>query len=99
MYSGKLVIMAGDIGDNIIEIAKCGIVVGPNDSDAILKAIELGFSKVLYVDIDAHHCDGVQDVFLNNENVTIISIHEKNRWPQNFVPDAGSRIHKCDYDC
>ena len=49
---------------------------------AILKAIELGFSKVLYVDIDAHHCDGVQDVFLNNENVTIISIHEKNRWPQ-----------------
>ena len=49
---------------------------------AILKALELGFSKVLYVDIDAHHCDGVQDVFLNNENVTIISIHEKNRWPQ-----------------
>ena len=49
---------------------------------AILKALELGFSKVLYIDIDAHHCDGVQDVFLNNENVTIISIHEKNRWPQ-----------------
>ena len=49
---------------------------------AILKALELGFSKVLYIDIDAHHCDGVQDVFINNENVTIISIHEKNRWPQ-----------------
>ena len=49
---------------------------------AILKALELGFVKVLYVDIDAHHCDGVQDVFVNNENVTIISIHEKNRWPQ-----------------
>jgi len=49
---------------------------------AILKALELGFSKVLYIDIDAHHCDGVQDAFLNNENVTIISIHEKNRWPQ-----------------
>jgi acetoin utilization protein AcuC len=49
---------------------------------AILKALELGFSKVLYIDIDAHHCDGVQDVFISNENVTIISIHEKNRWPQ-----------------
>ena len=48
---------------------------------AILKAIELGFSNILYIDIDAHHCDGVQDVFINSENVTIISIHEKNRWP------------------
>lgn len=48
---------------------------------AILKALELGFSNILYVDIDAHHCDGVQDVFINSENVTIISIHEKNRWP------------------
>ena len=48
---------------------------------AILKALELGFSNILYIDIDAHHCDGVQDVFINSENVTIISIHEKNRWP------------------
>ena len=48
---------------------------------AILKAIELGFQRILYVDIDAHHCDGVQDTFANNKNVSIISIHEKNRWP------------------
>ena len=48
---------------------------------SILKAIELGFQNILYVDIDAHHCDGVQDVFKNNENVNIISIHEKKRWP------------------
>ena len=36
----------------------------------------------MYVDLDAHHCDGVQDVFSENENVSIISIHEKNRWPK-----------------
>ena len=42
---------------------------------AILKALELGFSNILYIDIDAHHCDGVQDVFINSKNVTIISIH------------------------
>ena len=48
---------------------------------AILKAIELGFKEIVYVDIDAHHCDGVQDAFVENENVSIISIHEKNRWP------------------
>ena len=48
---------------------------------AILKAIELGFKEIVYVDIDAHHCDGVQDAFVENENVSIISVHEKNRWP------------------
>jgi acetoin utilization protein AcuC len=49
---------------------------------AILKAIEVGFKKIMYVDLDAHHCDGVQDVFSENQNVSIISIHEKNRWPK-----------------
>ena len=46
---------------------------------AILKALEKGFKNIVYIDLDAHHCDGVQDVFLENENVSIISIHEKNR--------------------
>ncbi len=49
---------------------------------AILKALEKGFKNVVYIDLDAHHCDGVQDVFSENDNVSIISIHEKNRWPK-----------------
>ena len=44
---------------------------------SILKAIELGFQNILYVDIDAHHCDGVQDVFKGNENVKIDGIDKK----------------------
>ena len=59
---------------------------------AILKAIELGFKEILYVDIDAHHCDGVQDAFVENENVSIISIHEKNRWPNTGLIED-SNIH------
>jgi acetoin utilization protein AcuC len=59
---------------------------------AILKALELGFSNILYVDIDAHHCDGVQDVFVEHENVTVVSIHEKDRWPKTgLVEDC--KIH------
>ena len=49
---------------------------------AILKAKELKFKNILYIDIDAHHCDAVQDYFVNDINVNIISIHEKNRWPR-----------------
>ena len=59
---------------------------------AILKALELGFSNILYVDIDAHHCDGVQDVFVEHENVTVVSVHEKDRWPKTgLVEDC--KIH------
>ena len=52
---------------------------------AILKALECSFENIVYVDLDAHHCDGVQDVFYENENVSIISIHEKNRWPKTGI--------------
>ena len=49
---------------------------------SIIKAINLGFKKILYIDIDAHHCDAVQDYFIEHDNVFIISVHERNRWPK-----------------
>ena len=49
---------------------------------AILKAKKLNFKNILYIDIDAHHCDAVEDHFINDKNVNVISIHEKNRWPR-----------------
>lgn len=49
---------------------------------AILKAKELGFRKITYIDIDAHHCDAVQDYFINDNKIQIISIHEQNKWPR-----------------
>ncbi len=49
---------------------------------AILKAKELKFKNILYIDIDAHHCDAVQDFFAEDSEVNIVSIHEKNRWPR-----------------
>jgi acetoin utilization protein AcuC len=33
------------------------------------------------VDLDAHHCDAVQDAFACDERVRIVSIHEAGRWP------------------
>ena len=36
----------------------------------------------LYLDIDAHHGDGVQDAFAHDEpRVLTISVHEAGRWP------------------
>ncbi|MBH67146.1 MAG: acetoin utilization protein AcuC [Rhodospirillaceae bacterium] len=47
----------------------------------ILALLDGGIEKVLYVDLDAHHGDGVQDAFSNDERVLTVSIHEKGRWP------------------
>lgn len=48
---------------------------------AILTLLELGSNKVMYVDLDAHHGDGVEDAFVDEPRVLTVSIHEENRWP------------------
>jgi len=40
-----------------------------------------GTERVLYVDLDAHHGDGVQDAFAHERRVLTVSIHEEKRWP------------------
>jgi acetoin utilization protein AcuC len=48
---------------------------------SVLTFLESGISRVLYVDLDAHHGDGVQDAFENDSRVLTVSIHEEKRWP------------------
>ena len=45
--------------------------------------------KVLYVDLDAHHGDGVEDAFADDPRVMTLSIHEQGRWP--YTGAAGER--------
>lgn len=40
-----------------------------------------GLARVAYVDIDAHHCDGVELAFAGDPGVRMISVHEEGRWP------------------
>jgi acetoin utilization protein AcuC len=47
----------------------------------ILAWLDQGLSRIVYLDIDAHHGDGVQDAFANDARVLTLSIHEANRWP------------------
>ena len=57
-----------------------------NDSVfAVLTYLEHGLERVLYVDIDAHHGDGVQDAFSTDPRVFTVSVHEENRWPYTGV--------------
>jgi acetoin utilization protein AcuC len=48
---------------------------------ALLTLLEHGLERLLYVDLDAHHGDGVQDAFADDPRVLTVSIHEEKRWP------------------
>ncbi|MFP6712224.1 MAG: acetoin utilization protein AcuC [Rhodospirillales bacterium] len=48
---------------------------------AIRKAQSSGIERIFYLDLDAHHGDGVEEAFKDDENVFTLSLHEENRWP------------------
>jgi len=47
----------------------------------ILAFLDGGLRRIYYVDVDAHHGDGVQDAFADDPRVLTLSIHESGRWP------------------
>ncbi len=40
-----------------------------------------GLRRIVYIDLDAHHCDGVELAFAGDPTVRMISVHEEARWP------------------
>ncbi|MDP3194852.1 MAG: acetoin utilization protein AcuC [Tabrizicola sp.] len=40
-----------------------------------------GLTRIAYVDLDAHHSDGVELAFAGDPGVRMISVHEEGRWP------------------
>jgi acetoin utilization protein AcuC len=47
----------------------------------MLTWLDAGLERIVYLDIDAHHGDGVQDAFADDGRVLTISVHEAGRWP------------------
>ena len=48
---------------------------------AVQRLLDAGLTRVLHVDLDAHHGDGVEAVFADDPRVLLASIHEDGRWP------------------
>ena len=53
----------------------------------LLSWLDAGLRRVAYVDIDAHHGDGVELAFAGDPRVRTISVHERDRWPRGLVTD------------
>jgi acetoin utilization protein AcuC len=53
-----------------------------NDVVLAIKVLQArGLTRLAYVDLDAHHCDGVELAFAGDPGVRMISVHEEGRWP------------------
>jgi acetoin utilization protein AcuC len=59
--------------------AASGFCVFNDVSLAIARLLELGATRVAYVDVDVHHGDGVQEIFYDDPRVLTISLHETGR--------------------
>lgn len=48
-----------------------------------------GATRLAYIDIDAHHPDGVEHGFGHDPDCLMISVHEANRWPRTGTLEEG----------
>jgi acetoin utilization protein AcuC len=67
-----------------------------NDPAVAIKKLLLSGKRVAYIDIDAHHGDGVERAFYDTDRVLTVSIHESGEYlfpgtgfPQNFGNGPG----------
>jgi acetoin utilization protein AcuC len=63
-----------------------GFCIYNDPAVAIQRLLELGCSRVAYVDIDVHHGDGVQAIFWDEPRVLTVSLHET---PLALFPGTG----------
>jgi acetoin utilization protein AcuC len=54
----------------------------------IMEWLDQGLTRIAYLDLDAHHGDGVEAAFAADPRVLTISIHEAGRWPRTGTASA-----------
>lgn len=60
-------------------------------NDIVMAILELltRYERVMYIDVDVHHGDGVEEAFLTNNRVLTLSLH---KYGDGFFPDTGTLI-------
>jgi len=60
----------------------------------IMRLRALGLRRIAYIDLDAHHGDGVEAAFCTDADVLTLSVHESGRWPRTgAVSDPARAVH------
>lgn len=67
--------------------AASGFCIYNDAAAAVQRLLELGAERVAYVDLDAHHGDGVESIFWDDPRVLTISVHQDGH---TLFPGTGS---------
>lgn len=59
----------------------------------LLTWLDQGLTNTLYLDIDAHHGDGVEFAFADDPRVFTVSVHEAGRWPHSGLAEDRAGGH------
>jgi acetoin utilization protein AcuC len=70
--------LAGGLHHGMADRAS-GFCVYNDIAVSIMWLLDHGFERIAYIDVDAHHGDGVESIFWNDPRVLTISIHESGR--------------------
>ncbi|MEY4322712.1 MAG: hypothetical protein RL410_493 [Actinomycetota bacterium] len=70
--------LAGGLHHGMADRAS-GFCVYNDIAVSIMWLLDHGFERIAYLDVDAHHGDGVESVFWNDPRVLTISIHESGK--------------------
>ncbi len=70
--------LAGGLHHGMADRAS-GFCVYNDIAVSIMWLLDNGFERIAYVDVDAHHGDGVESIFWNDPRVLTISIHESGK--------------------
>ena len=106
LSSGATLVASEMVADRLVDVAfsisgglhhaapthASGFCIFNDPAIAIRYFLERGM-RVAYVDVDAHHGDGVQDVFYGDNRVLTISVHESGQYlfpGTGFVSESGS---------
>ena len=65
----------------------CGFCYFNDPVFAIMTLLDGGAERVMTIDLDAHHGDGVQIAYAGDERVLCLSVHEVDRWPHTGAAD------------
>ncbi len=71
-----------------------GFCIYNDPAVAIARLLEGGIQRVAYIDIDAHHGDGTQNIFYDDPRVLTVSLHESGMtlFPgTGYAPETGGR--------
>ncbi len=60
----------------------------------LLAWLDAGLDNLFYLDIDAHHGDGVEDAFRDDDRVFTCSLHEAGRWPHTGTAEDQGGSHR-----